>query len=182
MDGRLLIPSRDRAQAGLTLIEAVVAIAIVLIAMLPLAGIFWGGAKGQAVSAQRTQAISVANSLLATARSIPYDQLNLTSTQCGEGVGPGAPAGASCAASAAGLPPSLSSWPNPATTMGGETYHSTVYIDWVPAGAGATAAAFDFAKAYKLVTAVVIWKGTSLTESTIVYPGNLSYQPGGGVQ
>jgi Tfp pilus assembly protein PilV len=172
-------------QRGFTLIEAVVALGVLTVVLVPTTSVFWGGMQAASVSSVRSDAASVAASTLAQVQALPINEVgfytgqpNFVSTcpssvsACGAStddqtvvLGSTAPVGAFA----------------PVTTqqVGATTFTITTYITWadasVPSGTCISGSS-TCQGAYPLVTVVVTWGGPtagSVTESTIDYPGGL---------
>jgi hypothetical protein len=180
----------------MTLIEMVMAIAVVAVLLLPMAGVFYTGQRTDAQNRRMGDAVALGDAALAKADAVTYPSLgfyenqfapfNCTGTvpnyngQTGVNLGCQPPAGVSPAV----LPVDTS------LRVGSVQYTLTTYVVWAT-GAGSCAASTApgsaCVNAYKQVYAVVTWKAgnttMSTTETALVYPGGLGpYTTGGGLE
>lgn len=167
--GRLVADSssnRVKSQSGFSIVELVVVVALIAAVLLPTEVVFLGGQAGSAVSAQLTQAVSLAAGALGKVRSVPYDAAGFSPGNCPDYQGN------TCVQAVS--PSSLLS-PSTTVTVGSSQYTIKTYIVWVSA-TGYTTSTTTYANAYKQATVVVSWSGVksgSISENTVLYPGNL---------
>lgn len=175
----------ESRQRGFTLVEAMVALGVLTVTLVPTTSVFVGGVQAASVSSVRSDAVGVAASTLAQVQALPINEVGFYSNQpnyvatcpssvsaCGSSfddqtvnLGSAAPTGAFA----------------PMTTqrVGATTFTITTYITWADTSAPSgtcVAGSIICQGAYPLVTVVVTWGGTtagSITQSTIDYPGGL---------
>ncbi len=185
------VASQDDSEAGFTVVELVVALAILAMVMAPLAGVFWSAMRTAGVANHRTDGSSIASREIESMRAIPYAQVGFYADQTGfattfEGfttvsLGANSPSSGTLTpklqpqtpdpSAASGYAPD----PDPANAspivLGGVSYTVARNIVWVDAkDAGTT-----YSKAYKRLTVVVTWSDRAgshtVRQDSILYPG-----------
>lgn len=161
-------------ESGFTLIEEIVALALLAVVLLPIATIYYTGQKGSADNREYGDAVAIASGAVAQANGITYSDLGFFESQFGtppqtvpgyNGL-PGVDLGAN---PPAGVAPQIQPTGTP-VQVGSIVYHERTYVVWVNASGGN-------AYAYKQVYAVVSWNENgnpvSTTQSVLVDPGGL---------
>ncbi|MGH9075257.1 MAG: prepilin-type N-terminal cleavage/methylation domain-containing protein, partial [Acidimicrobiales bacterium] len=155
---------RRHGDAGFTLVEVVIAFAVMAIAMAAMVPLVWGSLASAAVANHRTTANGLAVQATENLRAVAYDELGFTSSagvpsSCG-----GANPVTNVAAS--GIPPTDES----AQTVGPLTYTTTSCVYWVDSSASPT-----YSQAYKQTVVAVTWTDSggshSVQQVSDVYPG-----------
>src|SRR6476661_2538716 len=80
MDARR-VASKNESEAGFTIIELVVALAVLAMVMVPLCGVFWGAMRTAGVAAHRTDGSSIASREIEGMRAVPYAQVGFYADQ-----------------------------------------------------------------------------------------------------
>lgn len=163
-----------RDEAGFTLVEVAVALALLAIVLLPLASVFYGGVSASANNREYGDAIAIANGQLAQASGVTYGNLGFYLSQS-----PPSAYNGQATVLLGAAPPSGSSPQIPLTStpqqVGSIVYTAKNYVVWVAGSGGASCA-------YKQVYSVVTWKeGGNLAQakqSILVYPGGLGAYSG----
>jgi prepilin-type N-terminal cleavage/methylation domain-containing protein len=161
-----------REDAGFTLIEVAVALAVLSIVLLPLASVFYGGESASANNRQYGDAIAIANGQLAQASGITYAALGFYVSQSPPSSYKGLPTVILGAA-----PPTGTSAQIPVSSqpqqVGSVVYTAKNNVVWV---SGSSPSGGD-ACAYKQVYSTVSWNEGgnpgSVTQNILVYPGGL---------
>lgn len=175
---------RRREEAGFTIVELVIAMAVLAMVVAPLASVYWSAIRTAGSASHRTDGSSIASREIEGMHAVPYDQVGFYADQPGfvstfEGfttvsLGPTAP-------TSGALVPQI----DPSTsgiTQGGVTFSVVRYVVWV----GAQDASTTYADAYKRLTVIVSWSDQAgphtARDDSLLYPGGLGkYQsPMGG--
>jgi prepilin-type N-terminal cleavage/methylation domain-containing protein len=185
------VASRDESEAGFTIVELVVALAILAMVMAPLCGVFWSAMRTAGVASHRTDGSSIASREIEGMRAIPYAQVGFYADQTGytatyEGhttvsLGSTSPSSGTLTPklqpqrpdpnAAAGYAPD----PHPENAspivQGGVSYSIQRYIVWIDAhDPGST-----YTQAYKRLTVLVTWTDQAgshdVRQDSILYPG-----------
>lgn len=187
-----------KSEEGFTIIEMVVALAILAMVMAPLAGVFWSSMRTAGVASHRTDGSSIASREIEAMRAVPYAQVGFYADQPGYHstfetfatvlLGSTSPASGTLipqvqprtpdSSAASGFAPD----PNPANaspiTQGGVNYSVTRDIVWVNAQDAST----TYTTAYKRLTVVVTWADQagahSVRQDSLLYPGGLGQYQG----
>ncbi|HEV7525159.1 MAG TPA: fibronectin type III domain-containing protein [Acidimicrobiia bacterium] len=175
---------RNRSEAGFTIIELVVSMALLAIVAAPLAGVFWSSIRTAGVSGHRTDGSSIASREIEAMRAVPYAQVGFYANQAGfvstfdspalttVSLGPSAPASVALAPTDAAP-----------VVQGGVPFTVARYIVWIDARDSTT----TFAQAYKRLTVIITWTDRGgahqVRQDSLLYPGGRgTYQgPMGGV-
>jgi prepilin-type N-terminal cleavage/methylation domain-containing protein len=184
---------REDRQDGFTIVEVVVAIAILAAVAAPLAGGFWASIRTAGAAAHRTDGSAIASREIEGMRAVPYAQVGFYSDQPGYTptfesfstvtFGSTSPASGLLIpqiqpetpdpSAAAGYAPD----PNPANAsrivQGGVSFSVTRYIVTINAQDAST----TYTNAYKRLTVKVSWSDQAgsheVREDSVLYPGGL---------
>jgi hypothetical protein len=169
----------QRGEEGQSLLEVAIALGVLSVVMLPLAGVFFSGTTNSAFNREYGDAIAIANGFLAKASSITYANLGFYENQFGApplaipsyngqpsvDLGASPPAGVSAQVAVTSTP----------QQVGSVVFSENTYVVWVDAS-GANP------YAYKQVYSVVSWReqGNSVqaSQNILVYPGALGRYTG----
>ncbi len=180
----------DRDEGGFTIIELVVAMAILALVMAPMARVFWSAMRTAGVASHRTDGSSIASREIEGMRAVPYGQVGFYADQTGatstfEGyttvsLGSTSPASGSVPQIQPQTPdPSAASSfvpdPDPANAgpivQGNVSYAVQRYVVWVDA----QDASSTYIKAYKRLTVTVSWSDLAgahnVRQDSLLYPG-----------
>ncbi len=168
-------------EQGFTLVEQVIALAVVAIVLVPIAGMVYSGMAGAASSRHVGDATGLASAQLAHAGAIPYQDLGFYGDQPGVvSTYQGQQTVVLAATTPSGGTPQVV--PVQSTTVGTVNYTVDTAVVW----ADAAGPSGPYPQAYKRVYAVVSWhEGTGteqVTENTLVYPGSIGPYTGPGSQ
>jgi prepilin-type N-terminal cleavage/methylation domain-containing protein len=185
------------SEAGFTIVELVVAMAVLAMVMAPLASVFWSAMRTAGAAAHRTDGSSIASREIEGMRAVPYWQVGFYDDQPGVtatfesyttvSLGTTSPASGSSVphmqpqtpdpSAATGFAPD----PNPANAsaivQGGVPYSVRRYVVWVDAqGPSST-----YTQAYKRLTVIVTFSDQAgahtVRQDSLLYPGGQgSYQ------
>src|SRR3954467_11284874 len=147
--------SESRGEGGFTIVEMVVALAILAIVMAPLARVYWSSIRTAGAASHRTDGSSIASREIESMHAVPYAQVGFYADQPGfvstfEGfttVSLGSPSPAS-----GPLAPQIDTQ-TAGITQGGVDFSVTRYIVWSDAQGAST----SYASAYKRLTVIVSW-------------------------
>jgi prepilin-type N-terminal cleavage/methylation domain-containing protein len=185
------VASRDDSESGFTIVELVVALAVLAMVMAPLASVFWGAMRTAGVAAHRTDGSSIASREIESMRAIPYAQVGFYADQTGyttvyEGFTT-VSLGATSPASGTLVPQLQPQRPDPhaatgyapdpdpenatAIQQGGVSYSVERHVVWIDAQDAST----TYVQAYKRLTVIVTWSDQggahSVRQDSILYPG-----------
>lgn len=151
-----------RDEAGFTLIEVVVALALLAVVMAGMAPLFIGAIDAAAVANHRSTANGLAVQATESLRAVPYDQLGFASESQVPGSCTGTPV---TNVSSDGIVPTAEG----SRKIGPITYTLTSCVAWVDASVSGDTGA------YKQTTVTVSWQdggsSRSITQVSDVYPG-----------
>src|SRR3954447_18092201 len=82
MDARR-VANEHESEAGFTIVELVVALAVLAMVMAPLCGVFWGAMRTAGVAGHRTDGSSIASREIEGMRAVPYPQVGFYADQPG---------------------------------------------------------------------------------------------------
>ena len=175
----------------MTLIEMVVALAVIAILLIPVAGIFYTGQKTDAENRQYGDAIALGDAALAKADAVSYGSLGYYEDQFGS-CGTAIPGYNLQVGVDLGCHPSPSGAPEPVTyqdtslQVASIHFTLTTYVVWANGSGTCPAVSGPCLQAYKQVYAVVTWhdggKAMTTTQNVLVYPGGLGRYSGQGSQ
>jgi len=178
------------SEAGFTIVELVVALAILAMVMAPLAGVFWGAMRTAGAAAHRTDGASIASREIEAMRAIPYAQVGFYDDQ-GEpstfgglttvSLGANSPSSGTLTPKIQPLRPDPNAAsgyapdPDPANAspiqQGGVSYSVARHIVWIDAQDAST----TYTQAYKRLTVVVTWSDQAgshtVRQDSLLYPG-----------
>jgi prepilin-type N-terminal cleavage/methylation domain-containing protein len=190
-----------RGEAGFTIIELVISMALLAIVIAPLAGVFYSAMRTAGVANHRTDGASVASREIEAMRAIPYAQVGFYNDETGYAspspdgfttvsLGTTSPAIGGLTPSPQIQPqtpdPSASAGyapdPYPANASpiiyGGIHYTVARYIVWADAKDAST----TYTQAYKRLTVIATWTDTVGThvarQDSLLYPGGLGQYNG----
>lgn len=195
-------PQRAPSDAGFTILELVISMALLAIVAAPLASVFWSAIRTAGSAAHRTDGSSIASREIEGMRAVPYAQVGFYADQPGyvatwvDGgtsydtvdLGPTSPATGTLVpqmqpstpdpSAASGFAPD----PNPANAVpivqGGVTYTVARYVVW----SDAHDASSTFDRAYKRLTVIVDWTDQAgahvVRQDSLLYPGGLGVYAG----
>jgi prepilin-type N-terminal cleavage/methylation domain-containing protein len=173
---------------GFTLLEVMVALSVLAIVVLPVAGVFYGGATRAGYNRDYGDAVAIADGFLANANGITYANLGFFESQCGAqtwSCSPSPPTPAIPqyngqdsvdlgATPPAGVTPQVAATSTP-QQVGNIVFNERTYVVWANASGGSS-------DAYKQVYAVVTFpeggNTVTVTQSILVYPGGLGQYTG----
>jgi prepilin-type N-terminal cleavage/methylation domain-containing protein len=192
MDARR-VAHENESEAGFTIVELVVALAILAMTLAPLCGVFWSAMRTAGVAAHRTDGASIASREIEAMRAIPYAQVGFYDDQTGyvatyEGHA-SVSLGSTSPSSGALTPKIQPQQPDPfAATgfapdpepenaspivQGGVSYSVERHIVWIDAQDSSS----SYTQAYKRLTVIVTWKDRAgsheVRQDSILYPGGL---------
>jgi prepilin-type N-terminal cleavage/methylation domain-containing protein len=166
---------RVAREGGFTIIEMVVALAILAMVMAPLARVYWSSIRTAGAAAHRTDGSSIASREIESMHAVPYSQVGFYADQPGY------------VASFEGLTTVSLGSTSPTTgplvpqvqpqttgiTQGSVSYSVKRYVVWVDA----QDASSTYASAYKRLTVLVSWSDQAgahtAREDSLLYPGGL---------
>ena len=169
-----------REEAGFTIVELVVAMAVLAMVIAPLAEVFWSALRTAGSASHRTDGSSIASAEIESMHAVPYGQVGFYADQ------PGYTStfeGFTTVSLGSTSPTSGPSVPqiDPATTgitQGGVNFSVTRQIVWV----GAQDASTTYASAYKRLTVIVSWSDQAgahtVRQDSLLYPGGLGKYQG----
>ena len=180
----------------MTLVEMIVALGVIGILLIPLAGTFYTAQSTDAQNRSYGDAVALANSALAKDDALAWTNLGFYEKQfspftCGTTIPSYTPPGGTtqsgvdlgCAPVAPNTADVLPVDTSPNEVVGNVQYKLTTYVVWA-VGSGSCSGFTSCAKAEKQVYAVVSWSlggsNFSATQNIIVYPGGLGAYNGGG--
>jgi len=190
MDARR-VAHKDESEAGFTIVELVVALAILAMTMAPLCGVFWSAMRTAGVAAHRTDGASIASREIEAMRAIPYAQVGFYADQTGyagtyEGhttvsLGSTSPSSGALTPkiqpqqpdpnAAAGYAPDPDPENASAIVQGGISYSVARKIVWINAQDESS----TYTQAYKRLTVIVTWNDRAgshnVRQDSILYPG-----------
>jgi prepilin-type N-terminal cleavage/methylation domain-containing protein len=176
------VEGRPSAEDGFTIVEVVIAIAVLAMVSAPLAGAFWAAIRTAGVAIHRTDGSAISSREIESMRAVPYaqvgfyqDQPNYVSTyETFNTVTLGATAPVSGA-----LVPQI----QPQTTgivQGAITFKVNRYVVWVDA----KDASSTYTQAYKRLTVITSWKDQAgsfkARQDSLLYPGGQGQYQGAG--
>jgi prepilin-type N-terminal cleavage/methylation domain-containing protein len=188
----------DRGQGGFTIVELVIAMALLAIIAAPLATVFWSGLRTASAAAHRTDGASVASREIERMRAVPYAQVGFYADEPGYSatfetfttvtLGSVSPSTGKLVPQIEPLSPDPSAAagyapdPDPANAspivLGGIRYSVARSIVWI----NANDASSTFDKAYKRLTVVVTWTDQvgvhNVRQDSVLYPGGLGAYSG----
>jgi prepilin-type N-terminal cleavage/methylation domain-containing protein len=180
----------ERDESGFTIVELVVAMAILALVMAPMARVFWSAMRTAGVASHRTDGSSIASREIEGMRAVPYAQVGFYDDQTGatstfEGhtmvsLGATSPATGSIPQIQPQTPDpnaasSFAPDPDPANAtpivQGNVSYAVQRYVVWVDA----RDASSTYTQAYKQLTVIVSWNDQSgahhVRQDSLLYPG-----------
>jgi len=189
--------SRASSEAGFTIVELVISMALLAIVAAPLAGVFWSAIRTASSAAHRTDGASISSREIEGMHAVPYAQVGFYADQTGfvstfEGFTT-VSLGATSPASGTLVPQMQPQTPDPhAATgyapdpdptnaspivQGGVRYTVARYVVWVSARDSTT----TYNQAYKRLTVIVTWTDQAgahtVRQDSLLYPGGLgTYQ------
>ena len=151
------------------MVEVAIALGLILIVLVPLAGVYYAGETTGAHNREYGDAINIANGELSQAAGVTYADLGFYASQSPASQYNGQPTVMLGAAPPTGTSAQVQTTANP-VTVGAISYSVANYIVWATGSGSKTCA-------YKQVYSVVSWNegGTQahVTQSVLVYPGGL---------
>jgi prepilin-type N-terminal cleavage/methylation domain-containing protein len=176
--------SVDDREAGFTIVELVVALAVLAVVLAPLARVYWSAIRTAGAASHRTDGSSIASREIEGMHAVPYDLVGFYADQPGFSStfeGDTTVSLGSTSPTSGPLVPQI----EPQTdgiTQGGVDYSVRRYVVWVDTRDAST----TYASAYKRLTVTVSWSDQTgahtAREDSLLYPGGLGkYQaPMGG--
>src|SRR3954465_14330445 len=167
--------SESRGEGGFTIVEMVVALAILAIVMAPLARVYWSSIRTAGAASHRTDGSSIASREIESMHAVPYAQVGFYADQPGfvstfEGlttVSLGA-----TSPSSGPLVPQVDTQTS-GITQGGINFSVRRYVVW----SDARDATSTYASAYKRLTVIVSWTDQvgahTARQDSLLYPGGL---------
>ncbi len=187
------VASQDESEAGFTVVELVVALAILAMTMAPMCGVFWSAMRTAGVASHRSDGASIASREIESMRAIPYaevgfyaDETGYTATYEGHAtvaLGSTSPSSGTLVPqiqpqrpdpnAAAGFAPD----PDPENAIpivqGGVSFSLERHIVWIDAQDSSS----TYTQAYKRLTVIVTWSDQAgshdVRQDSILYPGGL---------
>jgi type II secretory pathway pseudopilin PulG len=183
-------------ESGFTIIELVMAMAMLAFSAAALAGVFWSAIRTAGVAAHRTDGSSIASREIENMHAVPYAQVGFYADEPGyqatwiDGGTPYSTVTLGPSSPSSGLVPQIEPEtpdpqaasgfapdPNPANAtavvQGGTTYTIARYVVW----ANAEDASSNYAQAYKRLTVIVSWTDLAgvhvVRQDSLLYPGGL---------
>jgi prepilin-type N-terminal cleavage/methylation domain-containing protein len=187
------VASRDESEAGFTIVELVVALAILAMTMAPLCGVFWSAMRTAGVASHRTDGASIASREIESMRAIPYAQVGFYADQTGytttyEGhttvsLGSTSPSSGPLVPhlqpqrpdpfAATGFAPDPDPENASPIVQGGVAFSVERRIVWI----NAQDTSSTYTQAYKRLTVIVTWSDQAgaheVRQDSILYPGGL---------
>jgi prepilin-type N-terminal cleavage/methylation domain-containing protein len=185
---------RSREDAGFTIIELVISMALLAIIAAPLASVFWAAIRTAGAASHRTDGASIASREIEAMRAVPYAQVGFYADQTNFGTATSdgstrVSLGSTSPATGKTVPqmqlvtpdPNAASnyAPDPSPTnatpivLGGVKYSVMRDVVWVDAKDATT----TFSQAYKRLSVDVTWTDQAgshkVHQDSLLYPGNL---------
>src|SRR5688572_10651330 len=164
----LRAPRRPNGEGGFTIIEVLVALTLIAIMMVSVAGVFYSSLRTAGETGHRTAAAAVATRELEGIRAIPYAEVGFYGDQTDYRATLPPPDGRTTVTLAATTPATVTPLISPTgtSTVGSLTYTFRRDIVWVNAqGPNTLATPTTFVEAYKLAIVVVEWTNDTGTHT-----------------
>jgi prepilin-type N-terminal cleavage/methylation domain-containing protein len=189
--GTARVTDAQESEAGFTIVELVVAMAVLAMVMAPLASVFWSAMRTAGAAAHRTDGSSIASREIEGMRAVPYSQVGFYADQPGvtatfEGLTT-VSLGATSPSTGSAIPHMQPQTPDPSAAtnfapdpdptnaspivQGSVSYSVRRYVVW----ANAQGTSSTYTQAYKRLTVIVTFTdqvGThTVRQDSLLYPG-----------